>query len=252
MLQPRLIPVLLLQDNGLVKTTRFANPRYIGDPVNAVKIFNDRGADELLLVDLDASNNGKPLDTSRLREIVTEAFMPVSYGGGVRTLEHIESVVKCGVEKVVINTAAFTEGFITRAATEFGSSTLCVSVDYKVDWLGRSRVYSDRGQRRHNVKPLNFCKTMSNAGAGEIMLHNIDKDGTMSGYDVALVEQVCHSVDIPVVASGGASGYIDMAKVLAAGASAASAGSAFVFSGAHKAVLINYPDEAWRQKNIRR
>lgn len=251
MLRPRIIPVLLLQRNGLVKTVGFKNPIYIGDPFNAVKIFNDKGADELMLIDLEASAAGSPIDSGRLSEIASEAFMPVTYGGGIRSLLDIEIMIRCGIEKVLINTEAISNPeFINGAAKAFGSSTLSISVDYKSSILSRSNVTYRRGRRCSSYDPLEFCKRMEECGAGEILLHSVKRDGTQKGYDLELLKKVCRVINVPVVPCGGAAHYDDFNKALAAGASAAAAGSVFVFSGIHQAVLINYPSEAWRQKTL--
>ena len=251
MLQPRIIPVLLMKDGGLVKTVRFKNPTYIGDPINAVKIFNAKGADELLIINLDASITGKPMDLKQLETIATEAFMPVAYGGGVRTLNDIERVVNCGVEKVVVNTAAIKdETFVKYSTKAFGSSTIVVSVDYKMNWFGKSQVCSERGTVNSRYDVLSFCKLMEANGVGEILLHNVERDGTRKGYDQKLLKEISVACRVPVTICGGASSRDDLSLAFANGASGAAAGSLFVFSGPHRAVLINYPDETWRREHL--
>jgi cyclase len=249
MLLPRIIPLLLLQNGGVVKTVRFKNPTYIGDPINAVKIFNDKGADELMVIDLDASQ--ERADLARVKEMAAEAFMPVTYGGGIRTLSDIERSVKCGVEKVVINTAAALDfAFIRAAARAFGSSTIVVSVDYRKTLLRAARVCMKRGNIVTAHAPLDFARHAEEAGAGELLLHSVDRDGTMTGYDVALLKTVAQHTLVPVTVCGGAKSLDDLSLAFANGASAAAAGSLFVFTGPHRAVLISYPDDTWRRKQL--
>jgi cyclase len=246
MLRPRIIPVLLLENNGLVKTTRFNNPNYIGDPINAVKIFNDKGVDELILLDISASKEKRKPNFNRIKEIISEAFMPVSYGGGISSLNDIESVIKLGVEKVCINSVAITTPeFIKNAANEFGSSTICISVDVKKNWLGKKYVYSHSGKRKSNFSPIQFSKLAEDYGAGEVLLQSIDNDGTYSGYDLDLIAKVSSHITIPVIACGGAKDEKNLIDAIKAGASASAAGSLFIYNGNNKAVLLNFPNEAW-------
>jgi len=239
----RLIPCLLLRRNGLVKTVKFGESTYIGDPINAVKIFNEKEADELVFLDIDATKAGKEPSCELIRNIASECFMPFSYGGGVNSLVQIETLLKSGAEKIVINTAAFTQkGFIKEASRQFGSSTIVVSVDVKRSLFGNYSVFVRGGSRNTGKNPVEYAKEMEEAGAGEIFLNNIDRDGTMKGYDIDLIKSVSRTVSIPVIACGGAGSIDDLRiAVTEGGASAAAAGSLFVFHGPRRAVLITYP-----------
>ena len=239
----RIIPCLLLRNNGLVKTVKFRESIYIGDPINAVRIFNEKEADELLFLDIDATREGRDPSLKVISNIAEECFMPFSYGGGISTLEHIGEVLKAGAEKIVINTRAFTDKeFIRKAATRFGSSTIVVSIDVKKRFTGKKSVHINGGRHDTGKDPAEYAAEMERSGAGEIIINSIDRDGTMSGYDIDLVKSVSEAVTIPVIACGGAGTVNDLRKVLTEGkASAAAAGSLFVFHGRRKAVLITYP-----------
>jgi cyclase len=246
MLQTRVIPCLLLKDGGLVKTVRFSKPTYVGDPINAVKIFNDKEVDELVLLDITASVRQKPPDFRLLENIANEAFMPLGYGGGVRTEDDVRRILKIGFEKIVLNSVAASDpGFIRRAAAIVGCQSIVISVDVRKKLFGGYEVYTQSGNRGTGQDPVSFARRAQEEGAGELILHSIDRDGTMAGYDVPLLRQVTAAVTIPVVALGGAAGLPDFAEaVKAGGASAVAAGSLFVFHGKHRAVLINYPERA--------
>jgi cyclase len=242
MLRTRIIPTLLLDDGGLVKTVKFKNPSYVGDPINAVRIFNDKGADELVLLDISARANGGP-NFRMIKEIVTEAFIPLGYGGGVTNLEQVRELFRLGVEKVVLNSAVATSlALVTSAAAEFGSQSIVVSVDVKKNLFGSYRRVVNSGALDTGEHPVAFARRAQEAGAGELFLNSVDRDGTMSGYDVDLINRVAREVTVPVVACGGAAGVGDLKAAIDAGASSAAAGSMFVFYGRHKAVLITYPD----------
>ncbi|MEO5990244.1 MAG: AglZ/HisF2 family acetamidino modification protein [Ferruginibacter sp.] len=237
----RIIPTLLLTDGGLVKTVKFKNPKYIGDAINAVRIFNHKEVDELVLLDIKAGVNGTKPNYREIEEIVSEAFMPIGYGGGIRSLNEIEKLFKLGVEKVILNTLAFTNPeLITEATKIFGSQSIVVCVDVKKDLFGNYNIFINSGKTKLKVDPLESLKNLENLGTGEIIINSIDKDGTMSGYDLNLIKKFCHYLKIPVVASGGAGGINDFALAIEAGASAVSAGSLFVYQGIHRAVLISY------------
>jgi len=244
MLLPRVIPVLLCRDGGLCKTTRFKNPAYVGDPINAVKIFNEKEVDELVFVDITATNESRRPNLQHIREIAGECFMPLCYGGGVRSLEDAKEVIACGVEKVAINSfAAEKPDFIREAAAELASSTIVASIDVKKDFFGKHHVYTHGGTRKTEWHPVEFALTMEKMGAGEILLTSIDRDGTQSGYDLELIRSVADAVSIPVIACGGAGQVGHFAEALEAHASAVAAGSMFVFHGRHRAVLINFPSQ---------
>jgi cyclase len=245
MLRPRVIPVLLLNNNGLVKTFRFSNPKYVGDPINAVRIFNDKGTDELVFLDISATIQKRKPDFALIREICSEAFMPFAYGGGIYTMNDIEELFKLGIEKVIINTAFYSNPeLVKQASCVFGSQSIIVSIDYRKDMVGRNYVYICCGKIKTRIKPIEYAKKAEDYGSGEIILNCIDRDGAMKGYDIEEVKKVSDSLEIPVVACGGAGSLEDIRKVLTVGhASAAAAGSMFVFTGPHKAVLISYPTE---------
>ena len=240
----RVIPVLLLHEGGLVKSVRFRNYVYVGDPINAVKIFNEKEIDEIVVLDIDASKEKRGPDIQRIREITSEAFIPLAYGGGISTIEQVKELFYTGVEKVIFNyQAVHRPALITESAKLVGSQSVVVSIDVKKNWLGKYKVHTLNGTEQSNFDPVSFAKQATEAGAGEIFLNAIDKDGTYSGYDLELVKQVSDAVSVPVIACGGASETTDFAKAVAAGASAVAAGSMFVFQRPHQAVLISYPSQ---------
>jgi imidazole glycerol-phosphate synthase subunit HisF len=243
MLKVRVIPVLLLKDGGLVKTRRFRDPRYVGDPINAIRIFNDKGADELFILDIVASRQGRGPSFQTVEEIASECFMPLGYGGGVRTVDDIGRLLATGVEKVSLNTAALGSlDLVAAAAAKFGSQAIVVSIDVRHRLLRGYEVYGSSGERATGHKVVEFARRAETAGAGEILLTSIDRDGTGTGYDLKLLKLVSEAVRVPVVASGGAGKLDDFrAAVVDGGASAVAAGRMFVFYGKHQAVLINYP-----------
>jgi cyclase len=245
MLPPRVIPCLLLRGQGLVKTTRFGNPRYVGDPTNAVRIFNDKEVDELIFLDTTASREGRSPQFDLLARMTSECFMPLCYGGGVRTIADMRRLFALGIEKVAINThAAEDPSFVREAADIFGSSSVIVSIDVRKTTFGRYEVVTLGGERKTGLDPVTFGSLMEENGAGELLVTSVDRDGTMSGYDLDLTRRVSSAVGIPVVASGGAGSLAHIAEViLEGGASAAAAGSFFVFHGPHRAVLITYPSQ---------
>ncbi|MGN6436112.1 MAG: AglZ/HisF2 family acetamidino modification protein [Agriterribacter sp.] len=238
----RVIPTLLLHNNGLIKSIKFKDYKYVGDPINAVKIFNDKEVDEIALIDIDASRQNRSPDIKRIAEISNEAFMPMAYGGGIRSLDQIKEIFYSGIEKVILNKAAIENpSLITSAAQLFGSQSIVVSIDVKKRFLKGQRVYTGNGKVNTGFEPVNFAKRMENAGAGELLLNSIDLDGTYAGYDLALIKQISRSVQIPVISLGGASSLADFRSAIDNGASAVAAGSMFVFQRPHNAVLISYP-----------
>ena len=242
--RPRIIPVLLIDDRDLIKTVNFKDRTYLGDPVNAVKIFNRKGIDELSILDIGASRNGREPDYEILKDIASEAFMPLSCGGGITTTEQVRELTKIGYEKVVINTAFVRNPqFITRAAEIVGSQSVLVSIDAKLVH-GKYMCAINDGQEIVKESPITLAKKAEELGAGEIIINSIDHDGKMDGYDLKLVRGIAKSVNIPVTACGGAGGIGDLKRVLHEGnAHAAAGGSMFVFYGRLRAVLITAPTE---------
>lgn len=243
MLDIRIIPVLLYKNQGLYKSVNFKNHNYIGDPINAIKIFNDKEVDELIFLDIDASTKKTGVNYNLIEQITGECFMPLSYGGGISTLVEIEKILKLGVEKVVINSYAINNlNFIKEASDKFGSSTIVVSVDYKKDLFGRLRVYSKSGNEKSSLAPIQYCLLLEEYGVGEIMLNSIDHDGIMNGYDLQTIEEAVKKIGVPLIACGGAGTLEDFKKLYElTNVSAMAAGSMFVYHGPFKAVLINYP-----------
>jgi len=241
----RVIPCLLLQEGGLVKTRRFRNPRYVGDPINAIRIFNEKYVDELVFLDIRASRDGTEPDYDLIKRIAGECFMPLCYGGGIRALEQARRIVACGVEKIAVNSMAIERpGLLRELSDEFGASSVVACIDVKHDLFGRERVYHPGRRRMTRLEPVAHARAVVDAGAGEIFLNSVDRDGEFCGFDVDLIRRMTQAVNVPVVACGGAGRLEDMRAAVSAGASAAAAGSMFVFYGPHRAVLINYPSYA--------
>jgi cyclase len=239
----RLIPCLLLRGNGLVKTKKFKESVYIGDPINAVRIFSEKEVDELVILDIDATREGREPNYELIAEIAGECFMPVAYGGGIRTPAQARKLIRCGIEKVVINSASVdSTGFIREIADVFGSQAVVGSDDAKKTLFGGHRVFVNSGTIDTKLKPEDHAVSLVKAGVGEIFLNSIDCDGQMQGYDIELIKKVSAKVNVPVVACGGAGTLDHMRRAMSqGGASAVAAGSMFVFYGKHRAVLINYP-----------
>jgi imidazole glycerol-phosphate synthase subunit HisF len=242
MLRHRVIPVLLLKNNGLVKTIRFKDPVYLGDPINAVKIFNEKEVDELILLDITATNEKREPNYRRIEDIVSESFMPIAYGGGITKLEQIEKLFKLGIEKVILNSIAHSNPALIKQATQiFGNQSIVVAIDIKKDFFGKINIFTHSGYRKQRIDLIQFLHLIEDLGTGEIFINSIDRDGTMKGYDINLIKQVSENVSVPVIASGGAGKIEDFLEAIEAGASAVSAGAMFVFQGIYRAVLISYP-----------
>jgi len=242
--RPRIFPVLLINNQDLIKTVNFKNPTYLGDPINAVKIFNIKGVDELSILDISATKENKEPDFELLKDIASQAFMPLSYGGGINNLKQIQHLFKIGYEKVVINTS-FIENptLITEAANYAGSQSIVVSIDAKLI-KDEYKAVSRDGTQVIDVSPIELAKEAEKLGAGEIFINSIDRDGVMNGYDIELVKQISDAVNVPVIACGGAGGVKDIKEVLTkTKVHAAAGGSMFVFYGKLKAVLIQAPSE---------
>ncbi len=240
----RVIPILLLQGSGLVKTRKFSRGNYIGDPINAVKIFNDKEVDELSILDIEATKLDKSPNFSHIEDIVSEAFMPIGYGGGLKTLDDIKKAFDCGIEKVILNTVAFenTE-LITKAANIYGAQSVVVSIDVNKNLFGKKNIYISCGNKKINIELIDYIKRIEGAGAGEIVVTAIYKEGMQKGYDLDLIKTVSNSTNLPVVANGGANSIDDFVKAVKVGASAVAAGSKFVYTGQENGILINYPSQ---------
>lgn len=242
--RPRVIPVLLMREGQLYKPLRFDAAKYVGDPRVAVKIFNDKGADEIVLLDMSARARGGP-DFDLIAEIASECFMPMAYGGGIGTQDEAERLLGLGLEKVVLGTAAAEDaGLVTRISRAFGSQAVAACIDARKGFFGGYRAHSRSGTARTAHEPAALARGLQEAGAGEILLQSMDREGTRSGYDLDLVRRVSAAVDVPVVALGGAGSLQHLRDAVDAGASAAAAGTLFVLSGPHRAVLITYPSGA--------
>jgi imidazole glycerol-phosphate synthase subunit HisF len=247
----RVIPVLLLHNRGLVKSIKFKNYKYVGDPINVVKIFNEKEVDEICILDISASKQKKQPDIEHIKEIVSEAFMPLSYGGGINSIEQAEKLFYNGVEKVVVNySAIYQRNLITEISKRYGQQSVVVSIDYRNNWLGKTSVYTICGEENIRKHPAELARELENYGAGEILLNSIERDGTYLGYDLAMIEKVSQAVNVPVVACGGAGSLEDFKKAVKAGASAVSAGSMFIFQRPHNAVLVSYPSQEVLKKEL--
>lgn len=243
--RPRIIPTLLIDKGMMVKTVRFQKPRYLGDVVNAVKIFNNKGVDELCILDISATMLEKDPDFDLLHDIATEAFMPLSYGGGITNIEQIKKLFKTGYEKIILNTALVKNPELVRQAVSYaGSQSIVASIDVKKDLFGKELCYIGDGDIKTGKSPIELAKYAEKLGVGEIILTSINSEGMMNGYDVDLVQKVSDCVDIPVIANGGAGKIEDIRDVLKIGhADAAAAGSFFVYYGRNRAILITAPSE---------
>ncbi|MFZ4125053.1 MAG: AglZ/HisF2 family acetamidino modification protein [Rickettsiales bacterium] len=239
----RVIPVLLLRGKGLVKTVKFKDPTYIGDPINSVRIFNEKEVDELVFLDISATPENRGPDFELLADIAGEAFMPMAYGGGITTMEQVKRIFSLGFEKIIVNSAAYTTPDLLREAVAiYGSQSIVGCVDVKKTLLGRYELYSHSAATKQPADIKHHLKKLTDLGVGEVLVNSIDRDGTMSGYDLKLLREVTSAVDVPVVACGGASSMADfVSAVKEANVSAVAAGSLFVYMGPHRAVLINYP-----------
>ncbi len=243
MLGARLIPCLLMSNGALVKTVRFKHPTYVGDPVNAVRIFSQKEVDELLLLDIEATTQRRGIDYESLEKLVSECFMPICYGGGVNTLEDMRKLFSLGIEKISLGAAAFLNPKLIReAATEFGSQAIVVTLDVKKGLLGGYSVRTHQGTKDMRIDPITAAKNVGALGAGEILLNSIDREGTWSGFDLKLIRDVTNAVGVPVIATGGAGSLQDVRSAVAeGGASAVAIGSMAVFQGKDLGVLIKFP-----------
>lgn len=243
MLRPRIIPSLLVHDNGLVKTVNFKNPKYVGDPINAVKIFNEKEVDELAVFDIDATVLGKEPNYALIEKLANQSRMPLCYGGGVKTIEQAQKIFGLGIEKIALSSAVIQNPkLITEIADRVGSQSVIVVMDIKKKLLGGYEIYINNGKKATGLNPIKFAEEAQKLGAGEIIINSIDQDGMMKGYDMNLIDKITEKLTIPVTVLGGAGSLQDVKKVIDKhGIIGVAAGSLFVFKGAYKAVLINYP-----------
>ncbi|HMC56295.1 MAG TPA: AglZ/HisF2 family acetamidino modification protein [Gemmatimonadaceae bacterium] len=246
MLRPRIIPCLLVHNKGLVKTVNFGQPKYVGDPVNAVRIFNEKEVDELIVLDIDATAQRREPDYALIRNLAAECRMPLAYGGGVKTVEQVVRIIKLGVEKVAVSSLALeTPAVISEMARYVGSQSIVAVLDVKRDKSGRYQVWTHNGTRNTKRDPIDVARELEQRGVGEITVNSIDRDGVMQGYDLDLARRVRDAVTVPMTVLGGAGRLADIGSLIGElGIVGAAAGSLFVFKGVYKAVLINYPNRA--------
>ena len=249
MLKPRVIPCLLLKEEGLVKTENFKNPTYVGDPVNAVKLFNEKEADELIVLDIDATVNDTEPNYRLISEIATECRMPLCYGGGIKTLEQAKKIIGLGVEKLAISSAALNDSkIINEIVNEVGSQSVSVVLDVRKKLFGDYEVYTHNGKKSLKTNPFDLIPEIENLGAGEIIVNSIDQDGKMKGYDLNLAKRIRETVNIQLSILGGAGNLDDIRELIKeCGIIGAIAGSLFIYKGRLKAVLINYPSSTEKQ-----
>ncbi|MEN9949701.1 MAG: Imidazole glycerol phosphate synthase subunit HisF [Bacteroidota bacterium] len=249
MLRPRVIPCLLVHDKGLVKTVQFKDPKYVGDPINAVRIFNEKESDELMVIDIDATRENREPDYKMIENLAAECRMPLCYGGGVKTVEQAHRIFSLGVEKIAISAAAIqTPELVTAMAERVGSQSVVVVLDVKKKMLGGYELYTHNGKKSTGKNPVEFAIKMQELGAGEIVVNSIDQDGMMKGYDLNIIDKIRKSISLPMTVLGGAGSLQDIGKLINQyGIIGAAAGSLFVFKGIYKAVLINYPN--WEEKD---
>ena len=243
MLFNRVIPCLLINNQGLVKTIKFKNERYIGDPINAVKLFNDKEVDEIILLDIGVTSKNQEPNYALIEEIASECFIPLCYGGGVKSISQMHKIYALGVEKISLSSKAINDmNFIKEAVNIFGSQSVVVTLDYKKTFFGKKTIYICNGKTKTKFTLEEYVNILNEVGVGEIVLNSIDNDGTMLGYDKELIKTVSKRTKIPIVALGGAGNLNDMIEIIKeANITAAAAGSLFVYHGKLKGILINYP-----------
>lgn len=247
MLRPRIIPCLLVRNKGLVKTVKFNTPKYVGDPINAVKIFNEKEVDELIIIDIDATKEGREPDFKMIANVAAECRMPLCYGGGVKTVEQARKIINLGAEKVALSSAVIENpNLVSEIAEVIGKQSVIAVLDVKKKGLfGKYEVYTHNGSKSTGKSPKELAKTLEERGIGEIVINSIDNDGAMKGYDLKLTESIRETVNVPITTLGGAGTLSDIKEVIDKfGIMGVAAGSLFVFKGVYKAVLINYPNRA--------
>jgi cyclase len=243
MLRPRIIPSLLLHDKGLVKTVNFKSHKYVGDPINAVRIFNEKEVDELAIFDIDATVLNKEPDYILIEKLANQSRMPLCYGGGVKTVEQAQKIFGLGIEKIALSSVLIQNSeLVTEIAERVGSQSVIVVLDIKKKLLGGYEVYTNNGKKSTGINPIKFAKELERLGAGEIIINSIDQDGMMNGFDLSLIDKIAETISIPMTVLGGAGSISDIKKVIDKHrVIGVAAGSLFVFKGVYKAVLINYP-----------
>ncbi len=252
MLRPRIIPSLLIHDKGLVKTVHFKNPKYVGDPINAVKIFNEKEVDELAVFDIDASVHNREPDYNLIERLANQSRMPLCYGGGVKTVQQAHRIFGLGIEKIALSSAIINRPeIVTEIANRVGTQSVVAVLDVKKKILGGYEIYTHNGKKASGLNPFQFAIKLQELGIGEIVINSIDQDGTMKGFDMTLINSIRDVVSIPLTVLGGAGSLDDIGKVIKKhGVIGVAAGSLFVFKGVYKAVLINYPNRKEKDELI--
>lgn len=250
MLRPRIIPSLLVHDNGLVKTVKFKNPKYVGDPINAVKIFNEKEVDELAVFDIDATVLGREPNYGLIEKLANQSRMPICYGGGVKTVEQAKKIFGLGIEKIALSSSFINDPkLISKISERVGSQSVIAVLDVKRKILGGYEIFTHNGKQSTGIDPVSFAVKAQRLGAGEIIINSINQDGMMKGFDMNIISKIREVVNIPVTVLGGAGNINDIKKVIDKyGIIGVAAGSLFVFKGKYKAVLINYPDRKIKEK----
>ena len=250
MLKTRVMPCLLYYNRGLYKTVKFKNPAYIGDPINAIKIYNEKEVDELIFLDITASAENREPNYKVIIDIASECFMPLCYGGGITTLEQVKKILEIGVEKISFNHAAINNpSLVSSAARDFGNQAVVVSIDVKKNFWGKYEVVQKRGTKSIGENPVDFARRMESIGAGEILLTSVDREGTWEGYDLELIKQVTDAINIPVIVNGGAANLQHLEQAVKTGkASGLALGSMVVYQKKGMGVLINFPPRAELEK----
>lgn len=252
MLRPRIIPCLLVHEKGLVKSVQFKDYKYVGDPINAVRIFNEKESDELMLIDIDATSNKSEPDYRLIENIASECRMPLCYGGGIKNVYQAQKIFALGVEKIALSSILIqSPSIIADIASKVGGQSVVAVLDIKRKLFGGYEIYINNGRKSTGINPIDFVKKIEAFGAGEIVINSIDEDGMMNGYDLKLIEQIRNSTALPLTVVGGAGSLNDIQTLINKfGIIGASAGSLFVFKGVYKAVLINYPSRSERDSLI--
>ena len=250
MLLPRIIPCLLVKDGGLVKTVNFSEPKYIGDPINAVRIFNEKKVDELIVLDIDATVNKQEPDLTLISKLASECRMPLCYGGGIKSIEQIKKIISLGVEKISISSQSILDpSIISKASMLVGNQSIVATLDIKAE-NGELSLFTHNGKIKVDKDPLNLIRELQNHGVGEIVINSISNEGTMLGYNTNLIDRIIKKIDVPLTIIGGAGSHKDIHQLFKKyGLLGAGAGSLFVFKGQFRAVLINYPNDE-EKKNI--